>query len=130
MYAKEIMLSKIHNCVVTQANLEYEGSITIGSDLLRLTWMRNGDKVQVLNKESTARIETYVIEGTGSEICLNGAAANLFGVGDRIIIIQYGLQIMGVQKVAIGETKATDDFPTERIVVCDGTPENSIKEVK
>jgi len=130
MYGKERMLSKIHNCVVTQANLEYESSITIGADLLRLTWMRPRDKVQVLDKENTARIETYVIEGKGSEICLNGAAANLFAVGDRIIIIQYGLQIMGVQKVAIGETRATDDFPTERIVVCDGTPTNSINEVK
>jgi aspartate 1-decarboxylase len=130
MYGKERMLSKIHNCVVTQANLEYEGSITIGRDLLKLTWMDARDKVQVLDKENVARIETYVIEGEESEICLNGAAANLFNVGDRIIIIQYGLQIMGVQKVVIEETRATDDFPKERIVVCDGTPANSIKEVK
>jgi aspartate 1-decarboxylase len=88
------------------------------------------DKVQVLDKENVARIETYVIEGEGLEICLNGAAANLFNVGDRIIIIQYGLQIMGVQKVVIEETRATDDFPKEHIVVCDGTPANSIKEAK
>ena len=130
MYAKERMLSKIHNCVVTHTNLEYEGSITIGSDLLRLTWMKAGDKVQVLNQENTARIEAYVIEGINSKICLNGVSANLFKIGDRIIIIQYGLQIMGIQKVAIGEMRATDDFPAERIVVCDGTLENLVMEVK
>jgi aspartate 1-decarboxylase len=83
--------SKIHNATVTDANLNYTGSITIDSDLLKAADIFPGEKVQIVNLNNGTRVETYVIEGEpGSQtICMNGAAARWAQKGDRIIIISY-----------------------------------------
>jgi len=87
----EVMKSKIHRARVTQAELNYVGSITIDQDLMEAADLIANEKVQVVNNNNGARLETYVIpgeRGTGT-ICLNGAAARLVQVGDIIIIISY-----------------------------------------
>ncbi|WP_395079163.1 aspartate 1-decarboxylase [Gracilimonas sp.] len=83
--------SKLHQMAVTEANLMYEGSITIDQDLLDAANLLPYEKVQVLNITNGSRIETYTIPGErGSKVCcLNGAAARLTQVGDRIIVISY-----------------------------------------
>lgn len=83
--------SKLHQMVVTEANLMYEGSITIDQDLLDAANLLPYEKVQVVNITNGSRLETYTIAGErGSGVCcLNGAAARLTQVGDRIIIISY-----------------------------------------
>jgi aspartate 1-decarboxylase len=87
----ELLKAKIHRATVTEANLEYEGSITIDKTLLEATGMIAYEKVHVLNVNTGARLETYIIEGPADSgvICLNGAAARLGQKGDRIIIIAY-----------------------------------------
>ena len=87
----ELLKAKIHRATGTEANLEYEGSITIDKSLLEATDMVAYEKVHVLNVNTGARLETYIIEGpTGSGvICLNGAAARLGQKGDKVIIIAY-----------------------------------------
>lgn len=87
----EVLKAKIHRATVTDANLNYVGSITIDSNLLSASGIREHEKVQVVNITNGQRFETYVIvgkPGTG-EICLNGACARLAEVGDKIIIITY-----------------------------------------
>jgi len=87
----EVMKSKIHRARVTQAELNYVGSITIDEDLLDAANIIANEKVQIVNNNNGARLETYVIpgeRGTGT-ICLNGAAARLVQVGDIVIIISY-----------------------------------------
>lgn len=87
----EVLKSKIHRVQVTQADLNYVGSITIDEDLLDAANMIAGEKVAVVNNNNGARFETYIIKGrrgTG-EICVNGAASRLVSVGDIIIIISY-----------------------------------------
>jgi aspartate 1-decarboxylase len=83
--------SKLHQMAVTEANLMYEGSITIDQDLLDAANLLPYEKVQVLNITNGARLETYTIPGErGSRVCcLNGAAARMTQVGDRIIVISY-----------------------------------------
>lgn len=83
--------SKLHQMKVTEANLHYEGSITIDQDLLDKAGILPYEKVQVLNITNGSRLETYTISGErGSGVCcLNGAAARLTQVGDRIIVISY-----------------------------------------
>lgn len=83
--------SKLHQMKVTEANLHYEGSITIDQDLLDEAGILPYEKVQVLNITNGSRLETYTIAGErGSRICcLNGAAARLTQIGDRIIVISY-----------------------------------------
>jgi aspartate 1-decarboxylase len=85
--------SKIHRATVTQANLNYVGSITIDEDLLDAANIYEGEKVQIVNNNNGERIETYVIKGERGSgmICLNGAAARKAEVGDVIIIITYAL---------------------------------------
>ncbi|MDJ0644404.1 MAG: aspartate 1-decarboxylase [Flavobacteriaceae bacterium] len=82
---------KIHNATVTEANLKYVGSITIDSNLLDAAGMLEYEKVQVVNGNNGARIETYTFRGEPGSgiICLNGAAARHFEVGDEIIIMSY-----------------------------------------
>ncbi len=82
---------KIHRATVTQAELDYVGSITIDKLLLNAAGILPGEKVQIVNVNNGARLETYTIEGPeGSGIvCLNGAAARSVQVGDRVIIIAY-----------------------------------------
>src|SRR5215218_10449074 len=83
--------SKIHRATVTDANLNYVGSITIDSDLIAAADLMEYEQVHVVNVNNGARFETYVIAGeAGSgEICLNGAAARLAHPGDKVIIISY-----------------------------------------
>ncbi len=85
--------SKIHRATVTEANLNYVGSITIDEDLMDAAQLLEGERVQVVNNNNGERIETYVIKGARGSgmICLNGAAARKFQVGDIIIIISYAL---------------------------------------
>ena len=86
-----ILKSKIHRARVTEANLYYEGSITIDSDLMKEAGLLEWEKVEVLNLNTGARIETYVITGKAGSgtICLNGPAARGACVGDEIIILSY-----------------------------------------
>lgn len=88
-----MMKSKIHRATVTDANLNYVGSITIDSDILKAVEIFPNQQVQVVNNNNGARIETYVIPGHAGrgEICLNGAAARLFHPGDTVIIMAYAL---------------------------------------
>lgn len=87
----QVLKSKIHNAKVTQANLNYIGSITIDEDLLDAANMIENEKVQVVNGNNGERLETYIIKGkrgTGV-ICLNGPAARKAQVGDVVVIISY-----------------------------------------
>ncbi|SHK01037.1 L-aspartate 1-decarboxylase [Anaerobranca californiensis DSM 14826] len=83
--------SKIHKATVTEANLNYVGSVTIDKDLLEASGILPHEKVQIVNNNNGARLETYVIEGPRGSgvICLNGAAARLVQPGDVVIIIAY-----------------------------------------
>ena len=87
----EIVKSKIHKVTVTDANLQYVGSITIDEDLLDASNIIENEKVQVVNINNGERLETYVIKGERGkgEICLNGPAARKASVGDIVIIISY-----------------------------------------
>ena len=84
---------KIHRAVVTQARLDYMGSITIDEDLLDAAGILPGEKGQIVNNNNGERLETYTIAGERGSgvICLNGAAARKAQVGDVVIIIAYGL---------------------------------------
>jgi aspartate 1-decarboxylase len=88
----EILKSKIHRARVTQAELNYVGSITIDEDLMDAANIIANEKVQVVNNNNGARFETYVIKGERGSgiICLNGATARLAQVGDVVIIMSYG----------------------------------------
>jgi aspartate 1-decarboxylase len=87
----EVLKSKIHRAKVTQAELNYVGSITIDEDLIEAANIIPNEKVQIVNNNNGARFETYVIKGErGSGIvCLNGATARLAQVGDIVIIMSY-----------------------------------------
>ena len=84
--------SKIHRATVTEANLNYVGSITIDEVLMEAANLIDGERVQIVNNNNGARLETYVITGERGSgvICLNGAAARKVAVGDIVIIIGYG----------------------------------------
>lgn len=85
--------SKIHRATVTEANLNYVGSVTIDKTLLDRSGILPGEKVQIVNNNNGERLETYTIEGRENTgiICLNGAAARLVQPGDKVIIISYCL---------------------------------------
>ena len=89
----EVIKSKIHRVTVTQANLNYVGSITIDEKLMQAANIIEGEKVQILDINNGERFETYVIKGAADSgcICLNGAAARKVQVGDIIIIASYAL---------------------------------------
>ena len=85
-----IMLkSKIHRACITEANIDYEGSITIDKKLMEEADILPYEQVQVLDINNGARFTTYAIEGESGEICINGAAARLAAKGDTIIILSY-----------------------------------------
>jgi len=90
---RNMMKSKIHRATVTEANLNYVGSITIDEDLMEAADLWENEKVQVVNISNGARLETYVIPGPRGSgvICLNGAAARHAQPGDKVIIISYAL---------------------------------------
>lgn len=89
----EVLKSKIHCVTVTEANLNYMGSITIDEDLLDAANMIAGEKVQIVDNNNGERFETYIIKGERGNgcICLNGAAARKVQVGDVVIIMSYAL---------------------------------------
>lgn len=89
----EVLKSKLHCVTVTEANLNYMGSITIDEDLMDAAGMIAGEKVQVLDNNNGERFETYIIKGKRGSgcICLNGAAARKVQIGDTVIIISYAL---------------------------------------
>lgn len=89
----QVVKSKLHRLTVTEANLNYIGSITIDEDLMEAANIIEGEKVQIVNNNNGERIETYVIKGARGSgmICLNGAAARKVQPGDIIIIMSYAL---------------------------------------
>ena len=89
----EVLKSKLHCATVTEANLNYMGSITIDEDLLDAANLIAGEKVQIVNNNNGERFETYIIKGKRGSgcICLNGAAARKVQIGDVVIIIAYAL---------------------------------------
>ena len=104
--------SKIAHATITQAQLYYEGSITIDEALLEAVDIIPGEKVEVLNVNNGSRLETYVIAGkAGSgEVCLNGPAARLGFVGDKIIILSYAL----IDKAHANNAKTKIVYLTEK----------------
>jgi len=111
--------SKLHRGTVTEACLNYVGSITIDEDLMDAADVYIGEKVQVVNNNNGARLETYVIPGERGSgvICLNGAAARLVQPGDKVIIITYAM---------VDNREAKDFKPT--VVFLD--EHNKIAEIK
>lgn len=87
----EMLKAKIHRAVVTQAELDYVGSITVDEELLKASGIREYQKVQIVDVNNGSRFETYTISGEPGSgmICLNGAAARCANVGDYIIIMAY-----------------------------------------
>ena len=87
----EVCKSKIHKVTVTEANLQYVGSITIDEDLMDAANIIENEKVQIVNINNGERLETYVIKGVrgSGQVCLNGPAARKVQVGDVVIIISY-----------------------------------------
>jgi len=104
--------SKIHRAVVTQADLNYVGSITIDEDLMDAANLIEGERVQIVNNNNGERFETYVIIGERGSgmICLNGAAARLVQVGDLVIIMGYAWMEFEEAK----QFKPSVVFPDER----------------
>jgi aspartate 1-decarboxylase len=88
----EVLRAKLHRVRITEANLNYIGSITIDEDLIDAAGLVEGEKVQVLNVNNGERLETYVIKGDrgSGNICLNGPAAHKASVGDIVIVAAYG----------------------------------------
>ena len=107
----EVLKSKLHCAKVTEANLNYMGSITIDEDLLDAANMIAGEKVQIVNNNNGERFETYIIKGERGSgcICLNGPAARKALVGDVVIIISYAL--MDFEEAKTFEPKVI--FPKE-----------------
>ena len=89
----EVVKSKIHKVTVTEANLQYVGSITIDEALMNAAHIIENEKVQIVNLNNGERLETYVIKGekNSGDVCLNGPAARKVAVGDVIIIISYAM---------------------------------------
>ena len=89
---REMLKSKIHRATVTDANLNYEGSITVDPILMSLADIREYEKVQVVNLNNGARFETYCIRGNkpgSGEVCINGAASRLVQIGDLVIVLSF-----------------------------------------
>lgn len=109
---------KLHSAVLTDANLYYEGSITIDKELMNKAGIKPYEKVHVVNLNNGSRLETYAIKGEKrGEICLNGAAARLGHKGDKVIIIAY----------ALVEEKEYDNHECKAVFLDDN---NNVKDVK
>ena len=105
---RSLLRSKIHRATVTEANIEYVGSITIDEDLLDAVGLWVHEKVQVVSVDSAARIETYTMAGARGSgvICINGAAAHLIKEGERVIIMGYELTEVPIEaKIALFDEK-------------------------
>jgi aspartate 1-decarboxylase len=107
----EVLKSKLHCVTVTEANLNYMGSITLDEDLMDAAGLIAGEKVQIVNNNNGERFETYIIKGERGSgcVCLNGAAARKVQVGDVCIIIAYALMDFEEAKAY----KPTVVFPKE-----------------
>ena len=105
----DMLYSKIHRATVTDANLNYVGSITIDEELMAASKLRVGQKVEIVNINNGERFQTYVIKGqAGSkDMCLNGAAARKVEIGDKIIVIAYA---------SYNEAELEDYLPTVVLV--------------
>src|SRR2546428_12229211 len=89
---RRTMLSgKVHRATVTDANINYEGSLTLDPDLMEAAGMLPYEQVQVLDVDNGARLTTYLIEGERStgQVCINGAAARLVAPGDKVLVVAY-----------------------------------------
>ena len=88
-----MMRAKLHRLTITEANLNYIGSITLDPDLIEAAGLLDGERVQIVNVNNGERLETYIITGErgSGEVCLNGPAARRVQVGDVIIVIAYGM---------------------------------------
>lgn len=108
----EMLKSKIHRATVTQAELNYVGSITVDQDLLDAAGILEYEKVQIVDIDNGSRFETYTISGErgSGTICLNGAAARCVSVGDRVILIAYA----GYDAREAAEQKPSVVFVDER----------------
>ena len=87
----EILKSKVHRAIITEANLNYVGSLTLDEDLMDAANIIENEKVQVVNVNNGSRLETYIIKGKrgSGTVCLNGPAARKGAVGDIVVIISY-----------------------------------------
>ncbi|BCD59524.1 MULTISPECIES: aspartate 1-decarboxylase [unclassified Nitratiruptor] len=114
----EMLYSKIHRATVTDADLNYVGSITIDEELMEAAKLRVGQKVDILNINNGERFQTYVIKGERGkrDICLNGAAARKAHPGDKIIIVAY----------ALFDEKELNDYQPTVVLVND---KNDIEEI-
>ena len=108
---REFLESKIHRATVTDANLNYVGSITIDENLMKLAKMREWQKVEILDINNGERFQTYIIKGepNSGTICLNGAAARKVQKGDKVIIVTY---------VTLNETEM-ENFQPNIVIVDD-----------
>lgn len=106
-----MLKGKIHTATVTEANLNYMGSITVDEDLLDAAGILVGERVQVVNNNNGARLETYTIAGERGSgvVCLNGAAARLAQVGDIVIIMCYALMTDEEAKTIIPDVVIVDE---------------------
>ncbi len=113
----EILKSKIHRVHVTEANVDYVGSITIDESLMEAANIIRGEKVQVVNVTNGERLETYAIPGRRDSgvVCLNGAAAHKASVGDVVIIISYA-QMDFEEAKTFAPNVVFPDTATNRIV--------------
>ena len=113
----EVLKSKIHRVSVTEANLNYVGSITIDEALMEAAGMIEGEKVQILDINNGERLETYIIKGRRGSgcICLNGAAARKVAVGDLVIIVSYALMDFEEAK-SFKPTVIFPDSATKRLI--------------
>lgn len=100
---RSVLRSKIHKAIVTEANLDYIGSITIDADLLERVDLWPGEKVLVVSNTSGARLETYVIPGPpgSGTVCMNGACSHLIKAGEELIIMGFELTEKPIESKAI-----------------------------
>jgi aspartate 1-decarboxylase len=114
----DMLYSKIHRATVSDANLNYVGSITIDEDLLDAAALRVGQKVEIVNINNGERFSTYVIKGKrgSKDMCLNGAAARKVEIGDKIIVIAYA-------------SYHTDELDSYKPIVVHVDDKNSISEI-
>ncbi|MBN8200254.1 MULTISPECIES: aspartate 1-decarboxylase [Bacillaceae] len=124
---RTMMNGKIHRATVTEANLNYVGSITIDTDIIEAVGMAPNEKVQIVNNNNGSRFETYIIPGERGSgvICVNGAAARLVQEGDIVIIISYAL--IPEEKVPYHEPKVAIMDSSNRIAdMIHAEPESTV----
>ncbi len=118
---RTMMKSKLHRATVTGADLNYVGSITIDPDLMDLADLMANERVQIVNNNNGARLETYVIPGErgSGDMCLNGAAARLVQPGDKIIVISYGMYDRAEQQTHTPTVVILDEFNQPSNILAD-----------